>query len=964
MPVCIPVQCIVLIGLYSAPLAVAPNSVAANGSGPELHSIPSENDPSTSGPELSDLLSDYGDDDFASEVPPNARAPAAARSGIEDSSDGGRDDNSDDDASNYSETPHQRPSTPPMFAQKPAPPDLRLQTVDTTSDQKHETDQSRQLGSPRNPAAQLNKPLPKSPGANSPLATFFGWGNSPSGTNFSHGDSPVSPNTKAGPHDTPRTITANTSMSEFKGNNLGYHETYPPASPLPFDNTSYHIEEMEEELKAISSELAASIRREIDLEDLVDRLQEQVSTGHIPGKRTSDYFSDSGYSSAKLSEYETGREEVERVQRRAEQEKASLHLELSSKLQDERSIRKELDRQIKELSERAAHTDLAEMNNMNTTGRVKDLETTCEDLRRRLSEERSSKDNFEDLLSALKGELQDACTERDNLRDKLIPQLRARVEGLEAESAEYSNLTYESTKMQQEIQNLRAENITLRRNVPSDEPPSRGSRVMSMYGVGALGGLSRSNSSATNFRMQMGPSSGLSRSNSIKATPQESREVIAERLKDVEAQRDALHGALKNLLERQEFQNRENAKKIKILEMERERLLTGGPKKAGFQRDIVNLRTEINVLRRRAEDAMEQKWQVEKGLGGLKMDLDRAEGEIASLRELLQEKDILIPESLARQSHSGDGPVVPVTSDTLNTAYQKLQTAYSESLDRIKQLDTGADADEKTHLAMERLESALSVAVNERDAARKEIDSLRSRYDGMAASEAQSIAAERALADDLSDSAQQIEQLACHVNKQLTANAELRQRVVAAVTRGDAERQANNHRITLLQENLRQIEDQLVAAQTASEDKITHHEDDLSTIRDAHNEQLHRMNIGRGREFGSSGLGSTRKADFMANSAHKFFAAGPQIAPKSFEDEAEVKLLRAKVAQLEKALEEAEKEMQEVIARMNTAQIEVLTLQEEREAAVRETRRLQQTLESEQSKSFESRFRSLAGFVA
>ena len=70
------------------------------------------------------------------------------------------------------------------------------------------------------------------------------------------------------------------------------------------------------------------------------------------------------------------------------------------------------------------------------------------------------------------------------------------------------------------------------------------------------------------------------------------------------------------------------------------------------------------------------------------------------------------------------------------------------------------------------------------------------------------------------------------------------------------------------------------------------------------------------------------------------------------------------MAQLEKALEEAEKEMQEVIARMNTAQIEVLNLQEEREAAVRETRRLQQTLESEQSKSFESRFRSLAGFVA
>ena len=104
---------------------------------------------------------------------------------------------------------------------------------------------------------------------------------------------------------------------------------------------------MEDELKAIGVELASSIRREMDLEDLVERLQEQISNPQ-PGKRTSDYFSDSGYSSAKYSDYDQAKEEVSLIQRRAEQEKAQIRLELTSKLQDERSKRRLLDQQIQE----------------------------------------------------------------------------------------------------------------------------------------------------------------------------------------------------------------------------------------------------------------------------------------------------------------------------------------------------------------------------------------------------------------------------------------------------------------------------------------------------------------------------------------------------------------------------------------------------------------------------------------
>jgi hypothetical protein len=48
---------------------------------------------------------------------------------------------------------------------------------------------------------------------------------------------------------------------------------------------------------------------------------------------------------------------------------------------------------------------------------------------------------------------------------------------------------------------------------------------------------------------------------------------------------------------------------------------------------------------------------------------------------------------------------------------------------------------------------------------------------------------------------------------------------------------------------------------------------------------------------------------------------------------------------------------------MGTAQIEVLQLQEQREEAVRETRKLRAVLEEERRRVFEGRWRSLRGDV-
>lgn len=94
--------------------------------------------------------------------------------------------------------------------------------------------------------------------------------------------------------------------------------------------------DLENELREISSELAGSIRREMELEDLVERLQLE---GPDSNRRTSDYFSDSGTSSVRYTSDAGRTEDIEKIRRAAEQERAQLKVELSQKLQEERSKR-------------------------------------------------------------------------------------------------------------------------------------------------------------------------------------------------------------------------------------------------------------------------------------------------------------------------------------------------------------------------------------------------------------------------------------------------------------------------------------------------------------------------------------------------------------------------------------------------------------------------------------------------
>ena len=64
--------------------------------------------------------------------------------------------------------------------------------------------------------------------------------------------------------------------------------------------------QLESELREITSELAQSIRREMDLEDLVEKLQLEASSSSGVADRTSDYFSDPGTSSTRPSGSDAG----------------------------------------------------------------------------------------------------------------------------------------------------------------------------------------------------------------------------------------------------------------------------------------------------------------------------------------------------------------------------------------------------------------------------------------------------------------------------------------------------------------------------------------------------------------------------------------------------------------------------------------------------------------------------------
>ncbi|KAI4097289.1 MAG: hypothetical protein LQ344_000388 [Seirophora lacunosa] len=808
---------------------------------------------------------------------------------------------------------------------------------------------------------------PRSPGP-SKLASFFGLRGSspnaeypPSPRSQSPGPSPLLPS--------PRTMDAS---KHTNGNHHSYFADTgfppPPGSPA----MSVQVADMEEELRDISSELAGSIRRELELEDLIDRLQYEAQQGPEMGRRTSDYFSDSGTSSVRYPPSDLGGGKVEdyaKLKRTWEQEKARYKLDMSQKLQDERGRRKALELHIQQMGSQVQHIDQERAAASSAANRVRDLENALEDLRRRLKDEKRGKSNLEDLLTALRDETERLRDEKDNLRDEVVPQLQARVEGLEREAVGSQKLNYDNTRMQQELQSLQSENTNMinarKLQLESQQQSPRITSIAEEDGPvpttsGLKGGLTRSNSTARNTGMMGGGltrAGSLTRSNSVSAKERESRESLADRVKDIEMQRDALHRALKSLLERQSYQEREHVKKIRTLEAERDRALEAeSPRRMGFEKEVTGLRFEINQLRRRADDALVQKWQCEKGLGGLKMDLDRAQQETSSLRTLLQEHDILIPELPGRSARDGRSSSdsqsgVHATSATLERAYNELQATQALSVDKLRELwgeapTSGEDAE--TAQRMDMLLQTVNDAEAERAYAQKQAQIYRAKIESLQESEDFHSGESAGLADELKASAKRSEALASQVRLQVQSNGSLRERLAEAVGKGEAAQKSSTDRINSMQAKLKALEDQLMNAQQHSEEAFAKHEEEVRELRDSHSVQLQRLKGGLKTPTLYSPRMSPRSPLFSARSPRLDKTTSGQ--GMSMNKALRTEFLEKRVTELEGALGDADKEMEEVVSRMNLAQIEVMELQSARDEAMRQTRKLQAAIVAEREK--------------
>ena len=570
--------------------------------------------------------------------------------------------------------------------------------------------------------------------------------------------------------------------------------------------------------------------------------------------------------------------------------------------------------------------------------KVHDLEASLEDHRRRLHEERRAKINFEDLLTALRGEISQHRDERDNLRDEVVPQLKTRLEGLEEEAAEHQDLTYENARMQQELQSLKNEQATLMNTRRlQQETQNHGSQFGSiaeesdMQGSGT--GLTRS-SSVAGQKGGLSRAPTLNRSNSVSTKERESRDSLADRVKDIEMQRDALHRALKSLLDRQSYQKSEHEKRVRHLEIERDRALQNqSPRRMGYEKEVIGLRLEINQLRRRAEDASMQKYHIEKGLGGLKKDLDRAEQETSSLRKVLQEHDILIPEISDRSSPDATaGP--HATSASLERAYRNLQVTQAISITKLRELRGGAPSsaeDADTAATMDKLLKSMNDAEAERDYAKKQAGIFRAQAESLMEAESFHTGENAGLVNQLRASADRVEALSSQVRLQLESNANLRQRLAEAVGRGEEAQKNSTTRINSMQGKLKNLEDKLMNAQQHSEEAFAQHEEEVREIRESHNQQLQRL---------KTGLKTPTVFSSVANSPLSpktmFGGRSPKLDRTttglgiSLDEALKTEFLEKRVAELERALGEADLEMEEVVGRMNQAQIEVMELQSAR----------------------------------
>lgn len=135
-----------------------------------------------------------------------------------------------------------------------------------------------------------------------------------------------------------------------------------------------------------------------------------------------------------------------------------------------------------------------------------------------------------------------------------------------------------------------------------------------------------------------------------------------------------------------------------------------------------------------------------------------------------------------------------------------------------------------------------------------------------------------------------------------------------------------------MQGKLKSLEDKLMNAQQHSEEAFAQHEDEVREIRESHNMQLQRLKNG----LRQPPAVTSRETSPLTPSAAMFGSRSPRLDKTTsgigmgLDEALRTDFLEKRVQELERALGEADQEMEEVVGRMNQAQIEVMELQSAR----------------------------------
>ncbi|OLL22693.1 hypothetical protein NEOLI_005204 [Neolecta irregularis DAH-3] len=377
-----------------------------------------------------------------------------------------------------------------------------------------------------------------------------------------------------------------------------------------------------------------------------------------------------------------------------------------------------------------------------------------------------------------------------------------------------------------------------------------------------------------------------------------------ERIKEIETQRDALHQSLRALRERQTFESKKSATKIQALERELYTLRPSLDRSRPFH--------SLNSSPLLHDDTKRRLHQKSKSLleSSIQADLSNLRKENTTLLEKVCDYDKLVK-----------------ANEQLGVSQKTLQSRVSE-LERQSQDDSALENLRVQHdlslVKIDKLEASLSAALGSRNLAESQ------HVDSNHLSEQKRLQEENSLAKQLSSTIVIVEDLAGQVRTQLESNNSLRTRLTDVISQAAQEESYATQRIEQLVSERKQLKQSIQHVRNESDESLKRYETELGLL-----SEQYRQNLRCIKETAQKVFPTTEILDPLLKT--------PRLPwnIKSTPETSRVMVLEEQVAELNRMLTDTSLEMRDVIMRMQTAQMEIIELMQERDDANRQLRKFE-----------------------